>query len=269
MQQKRNSACVLADSKFETGQTNSKFSHGRVPIHAGFGKSQSPIRVKKSSPILPLPIILVWMRFQTLYEGRWIFAVLILLAAGLGYMMSWLAVIPVALFLFCINFFRDPDRIAPADPKAVVAAADGTVTAIEEMDETEVTNSRMNRVSIFLSVFNVHTNRMPLDGKVVYVKHFPGTYLDARNPESSIKNEAMTWGFETPQAVLVVRQITGAIARRIVAWSRQGDQLKKGERFGMIRFGSRTEIYVPLNCEITVKPGDKVYGGATVIARLP
>ena len=209
------------------------------------------------------------MRFQTLYEGRWIFCVLILLAVVLWLVKPPLVVVPALLILFCINFFRDPDREAPADPKAIVAAADGTVTAIEEMDETEVTKTRMKRVAIFLSVFNVHTNRAPLDGRVVYTRHFPGTYLDARNPESSKKNEAMTWGFESPQATLVVRQITGAIARRIVAWSKPGDILKKGERFGMIRFGSRTEVYVPVDCEITVKPGDKVEGGATIIARLP
>jgi phosphatidylserine decarboxylase len=209
------------------------------------------------------------MRFQTLYEGRWIFCVLILLAVVLWLIKPPLVIVPALLILFCINFFRDPDRAAPADPKAIVAAADGTVTAIEEMDETEVTKTRMKRVAIFLSVFNVHTNRAPLDGKVVYNRHFPGTYLDARNPESSKKNEAMTWGFESPQATLVVRQITGAIARRIVAWSKPGDVLKKGERFGMIRFGSRTEVYVPVDCEITVKPGDKVEGGATIIARLP
>jgi len=209
------------------------------------------------------------MRFQTLYEGRWIFAVLIALAAVLWLVNPVLLVVPGLLILFCISFFRDPDRDAPADPKAVVAAADGTVTAVEELDENEVTKSRMKRVAIFLSVFNVHTNRAPLEGRVIYIKHFPGTYLDARNPESSVKNEAMTWGFENPHATLVVRQITGAIARRIVAWSKPGDLLKKGERFGMIRFGSRTEIYVPLNCEIPVKPGDKVRGGATVIAKLP
>ena len=180
-----------------------------------------------------------------------------------------LAFIPLLLIFFCINFFRDPNRTAPSDPKFVVSAADGTVTAIEEMDEDEVTHTRMKRVAVFLSVFNVHTNRAPIAGTVIYNKHFPGTYLDARNPECSKKNEAMTWGFKGPQGLLVVRQITGAIARRIVAWSNPGDSLKKGERFGMIRFGSRTEVYLPLDCEIVVKPGDKVKGGETIIAKLP
>ena len=209
------------------------------------------------------------MRFQTLYEGRWIFGVLFLLAALLYWLRPPLAILPLLLILFCINFFRDPTRIIPADPKSVVSAADGTVSAIEEMEENEVTHTRMKRVAVFLSVFNVHVNRAPIEGSVFYNQHFPGTYLDARNPECSKKNEAMTWGFKGPQGTLVVRQITGAIARRIVGWSKPGDALKKGERFGMIRFGSRTEVYLPLDCEILVKPGDKVKGGETIIAKLP
>jgi phosphatidylserine decarboxylase len=124
-------------------------------------------------------------------------------------------------------------------------------------------------VGIFLSVFDVHTNRAPIDGKVTYLQHHPGLFLDARHVEATTKNEAMTWAFQGADVTLVVRQITGAIARRIVPWSKVGDQLKRGERFGMIRFGSRTEVYVPMESEITVKIGDKVKGGLTVIARLP
>ena len=244
---------------------------GGFPCDEAFSDFRSKFLTATESldPAARPPTIKPKMRFQTLYEGRWVFAVLFALAAMLWFVMHWLVIVPFLLVLFCISFFRDPDRAAPADPKAVVAAADGTVTAVEELDENEVTRSRMKRVAIFLSVFNVHTNRAPIEGKVIYNRHFPGSYLDARNPESSKKNEAMTWGFENPHATLVVRQITGAIARRIVAWSKPGDLLKKGERFGMIRFGSRTEIYLPLDCEVTVKPGDKVQGGATVIAKLP
>lgn len=210
------------------------------------------------------------MRFQTLYEGRWIFAVLFV-AAAVGWALgwTWLVILMGLLVLFCINFFRDPDRQAPADPLAIIAAADGTVADIVEIDETEVLKQRMKRVGIFLSVFNVHTNRAPVDGTVTYIQHFPGTYLDARHSEASKKNEAMTWAFQTPRTTLVVRQITGAIARRIVPWSKIGDSLKVGERFGMIRFGSRTEVYMPLECEITVKIGDKVKGGESIIARFP
>ena len=127
----------------------------------------------------------------------------------------------------------------------------------------------MRRVGIFLSIFDVHTNRAPIDGHIVYRQHRKGLCLDARNPDCSEKNEAMTWAFENPRAILVVRQLTGAIARRIVAWADVGDQLGKGERFGMIRFGSRTEVYLPLAANVSVKVGDHVAGGSTIIARLP
>jgi phosphatidylserine decarboxylase len=210
------------------------------------------------------------MRFQTLYEGRWIFAVLFLLAAvGWALMWWWLLIPALLLIVFCINFFRDPDRVAPADPNAIIAAADGTVADVVEIEEGEVVKQRMKRVGIFLSVFDVHTNRAPIDGKVSYIQHYPGTYHDARHAKASTENEAQTWAFESPTSTIVVRQITGAIARRIVAWSKLGDTLRKGERFGMIRFGSRTEIYCPMDCEITVKIGDKVKGGQTIIARYP
>ena len=209
------------------------------------------------------------MRIQTLYEGRWIFAVLILLGiVGWWVGWAWLVALVLLLILFCVNFFRDPDRAVPTDPDAVVAAADGTVADIVETEESEVLKTRCKRIGIFLSVVDVHVNRAPVEGKITYRKHHPGLFLDARLPDCSIKNEAMVWAFENSRATLVVRQITGAIARRIVAWSKEGDVLKKGERFGMIRFGSRTEVYLPMESTITVNVGDKVRGGATIIARL-
>jgi len=212
------------------------------------------------------------MRFQTLYEGRYIFAVLILAAAASAWLGWWLAVFIVALLiLFCINFFRDPDREIPGDENIVVAAADGVVDEIVEIEETEVLKAKCRRVSIFLNVFDVHVNRSPIAGKIIYTNHYPGTYpgpfLDARNPDCAKFNEALTWAFEG-RATLVVRQITGAIARRIVPWSKLGDTVPKGFRFGMIRFGSRTEVYLPLDAEVTIKIGERVVGGASVIAKL-
>ena len=150
----------------------------------------------------------------------------------------------------------------------VLAAADGTVMDIVELDENEVLKNKTRRVGIFLSIFDVHTNRAPIDGRVVYRQHRPGLCLDARRPDCSEKNESMTWAFENPRVTIVVRQITGAIARRIVTWANVGDELKRGERFGMIRFGSRTELYLPLNAELLVKVGDHVLGGSTIVARL-
>jgi phosphatidylserine decarboxylase len=209
------------------------------------------------------------MRLQTLSEARWILAFLAFLAAGTAWLSVWLFLFFVLLFLCTLAFFRDPERTVPGDPNGIVAAADGTVMDIIELDENQILRTKTRRVGIFLSIFDVHTNRAPIDGKIIYRQHQEGLCLDARRPDCSEKNESMTWAFENPRVTIVVRQITGAIARRIVAWSQIGDELKKGERFGMIRFGSRTELYLPLNAEVLVKVGDHVLGGSTVIARLP
>jgi phosphatidylserine decarboxylase len=209
------------------------------------------------------------MRTQTLFEARWILLFLCICLTGSCFISGWLASF-FALMIFCVlGFFRDPDRVAPPDADAIVAAADGTVTEIGEVDESEILKTRMRRVGIFLSIFDVHTNRAPIDGRITYRQHRKGLCLDARRAESSEKNESMTWAFENSRVTVVVRQLTGAIARRIVAWSQVGDELKKGDRFGMIRFGSRTEVYLPLSATVLVKVGDHVAGGSTIIACLP
>lgn len=209
------------------------------------------------------------MRFQTLFEGRWIFAILFTLAVTCAFFSLWLSLVFVALILYSLAFFRDPNRADPSDQRAVVAAADGTVADIGEIDEKEFLKARTRRVGIFLSIFDVHTNRAPVAGRIAFQQFRKGLFYDARRPECSEKNEAMTWAFQNPRATIVVRQLSGAIARRIVGWAKVGDELKRGERFGMIRFGSRTEVYLPLDAEILVKVGDHVKGGASVIARLP
>ena len=209
------------------------------------------------------------MRFQTLFEARWIFAILFFLALTSWFFSAWLSLLFLILIFYTFFFFRDPDRNVPADPNAVVAAADGVVKDISEVEETEILKTKMRRVGIFLSVFDVHTNRAPINGRILYRQHHEGLCLDARSADCSEKNEAMTWVFENPRATILVRQLTGAIARRIVAWTDVGDQVAKGERFGMIRFGSRTEVYLPLAANVLVKVGDHVAGGSTIIARLP
>jgi phosphatidylserine decarboxylase len=209
------------------------------------------------------------MRLQTLAEARWILAILFFLAFVSWFFSAWLSLLFLVLILYTLFFFRDPDRNISTDLNAVVAAADGTVNDISEIEESEVLKTKMRRVGIFLSIFDVHTNRAPIDGRILYRQHHEGLCLDARSPDCSEKNEAMTWAFENSRATLVVRQLTGAIARRIVAWADVGDQLAKGERFGMIRFGSRTEVYLPLAANVLVKVGDHVAGGSTIIARLP
>jgi phosphatidylserine decarboxylase len=209
------------------------------------------------------------MRAQTLSESRWIVAIFALLTVAGWFLSVWLSLLFLLLIFCTVAFFRDPDRPAPADPKLIVAAADGTVSEILEVDENEILKARTRRVGIFLSIFDVHTNRAPIDGRIIYLQHREGLCVDARRPDCSEKNESMTWAFQNPRVTIVVRQLTGAIARRIVAWAKIGDELKKGERFGMIRFGSRTEVYLPLNAEPLVKAGDHVLGGSTIIARLP
>jgi phosphatidylserine decarboxylase len=208
------------------------------------------------------------MRSQTLYEARWIFAVLALVAIVSAIFLPWLLVLVFLLTVYVFWFFRDPARIAPTDPDAVLAAADGVVADIVEIDEPEVVHATQRRVGIFLSVFDVHTNRAPVEGRIIYKKAHAGLCLDARHADCTTKNRAMTWAFQNSRGTFVVRQLTGMIARRIVGWSEVGDELKKGEHFGMIRFGSRTEVYLPLDAEVLVKVGERVTGGTTVIARL-
>ena len=175
----------------------------------------------------------------------------------------------VILTTFVAYFFRDPERAIPADEAIIVSAADGLVVSVEEMEEPDFQLGRMQRIAVFLSVFDVHVNRSPVTGRVVKTTYKPGQFLDVRHPESSTRNECRSWHLETQRGPVAVRQIAGLVARRIVAWSKEGDMVDRGHRFGMIRFGSRTEVFVPLSCSILVKPGDRVAGAATPIARWP
>ncbi len=208
------------------------------------------------------------MRWQTLWQAKWILLILVLATAGAWRWSPVLTVLPAMLLAFTLYFFRDPHRKIPQGKDLVVSPADGRVTDIETMEETEVTGQTMRRVGIFLSVFDVHVNRAPAEGRVVYTAAHDGTYHDARSPMASTHNAARTWGFDCGGTTLVVRQITGAIARRIVPWAMLGDRLARGEHFGMIRFGSRTEIYLPAGAEVSVAVGQHVRGGETVIGRL-
>jgi len=182
-----------------------------------------------------------------------------------------LAVIVLPFWLFVFSFFRDPERIIPSDPNVLVSPADGKVTHVGEVDNSDDPGRRALRVSIFLSVFNVHVNRDPRAAKIEKVRYFPGEFLDARHSECSKRNEQL-WidmvDTATGQPILV-KQISGAIARRIVCWVKPGDALQTGERFGMIKFGSRTEVLVTADSgwEPCVKVGDMVAGGSTVLLK--
>lgn len=196
--------------------------------------------------------------------------------------LFWILLVPLFLLeLEIVTFFRDPERIIPQEADAVVSPADGVVTNIEEVEEPEF--GKALRISIFLSVFNVHVNRCPFAGEVVDVRYFPGEYLDARNAESAVRNEQLWIDmiFPLPPSPLPegerlkgmpmrVKQISGAIARRIVCWLKPGDKITKGERIGMIKLGSRTDLLIPAGAarEILVKVGDSVRGGATILLKL-
>jgi len=214
------------------------------------------------------PLIIQGMKWRALFEGRWIFAILAIFWVVSLLVVPVFSLLIAGMILFSLYFFRDPERAVPADESLAVSPADGVVVAIEEVEEEEYLHCRVKRIVIFLSVLDVHVNRAPCEGEVIHSVSAKGKFLDARNPESSKANARRTWVFRTMYGDVIVRQITGAIARRIVAWSRVGDRVQRGERFGMIRFGSRTEVDFPLSAQILVKPGDKVAGGATAVARL-
>ncbi len=184
----------------------------------------------------------------------------------------WIALVPLSLvWLEIIYFFRDPDRTVPAEADVLVSPADGTVTHVEEVDEADFPGGRALRISIFLSIFNVHVNRIPRAGTITGIRYFPGAFLDARNPESAVRNEQLWIDMREPNGRPVrVKQISGAIARRIVCWLKDGDSVAKGERLGMIKLGSRTDLLVPAAevASVCVKVGDKVRGGAGVLLRL-
>lgn len=207
-----------------------------------------------------------------MYEGRWIFLLLIIsVVMACTYQVWVLASLLGGLILFCLWFFRDPERNPPSDPALAVSPADGTVTLIDEVQEDQYFRKRMKRVSIFLSVFDVHVNRTPIAGEVLFTEGRGGLYLDARHPEASALNESLFWVFgpkDQPEKAVAVKQITGAIARRIVLWAGLGESMERGERFGMIRFGSRTDLYLPLDAEVLVAVGQKTKGGETAVARM-
>lgn len=176
-----------------------------------------------------------------------------------------------AVFYFLVvNFFRSPRRQFKGNPEnVVVSSADGKVVALEETFENEYLNERVIQLSVFMSVLNVHANWFPVDGEVIFTKHHPGRFLAAYLPKSSTENERSTIVIRTPSGQRVlVRQIAGAMARRIVTYARPGEEASIQDHLGFIKFGSRVDIYLPLGTEIYVKIGDKTIGGITEVGRL-
>lgn len=181
------------------------------------------------------------------------------------------ALLPGILVLFTLYFFRNPRRRISARSDEVVSPADGVVMAVEEVVEENYLRGSALKVSIFLNIFNVHVNRMPIAGEIDYLYYRQGKFLPAFKSHASHLNERNYVGIrweENPAVSILVVQITGFIARRIVCWVKEKEKLAQGELFGMIKFGSCTELYLPLNSEILVKKGQKVRGGETIIGRL-
>lgn len=186
----------------------------------------------------------------------------ILIAFVFGFFQIWTGVIVfIGLALFMAFFFRDPRRLIPDEDDIIVSAADGKVTRIEDRPDGKF-------VSVFLSPVDVHINRAPIAGRVVKVELFQGKKAPATSNQASQTNERNAITIEGEKMTVVCTQIVGILARRIVCWSKEGDHLELGEKFGLIKFGSRTDLLMPANVEVAVKIGDKVVGGETVIARL-
>ncbi|MBI1849597.1 MAG: phosphatidylserine decarboxylase family protein [Planctomycetes bacterium] len=195
-----------------------------------------------------------------------------LLGVGAWFVHPILAIAPLLLLAFVLRFFRDPERPLPPDERAVVSPADGKITDVTVVREEAFLGEEALRVGIFLSVFDVHVNRVPLSGKVAFIEYRPGKFRNALHTEAcSRENEANLVGLIAAGGLRVmVKQISGAIARRIVCPIQIGDSLRRGDRFGMIKFGSRTELFVPTRVEfvVRVKVGDHVKGGETILGVL-
>jgi phosphatidylserine decarboxylase len=182
----------------------------------------------------------------------------------------WLvAILFTVLALWVAYFFRDPERTGERGAQIIVAPADGKLIMITEVDEPTFVGGRANRLSIFMNVFNVHVNRYPVDGTVKYVHYNKGKFLNAAAEKSSIENEQSSVGLESGSRRILVRQIAGLIARRIVTYSKVGDEVKQGDRMGIIRFGSRVDVFIPTDAKLRVKLGVTTIAGNTVLAEMP
>ena len=186
---------------------------------------------------------------------------------------SWplwlLAFVLIIVALWVAYFFRDPERSGPRGDRMLIAPADGKVVLIQEVEEPAFMQGRTRRVSIFMNVFNVHVNRYPVSGTIRYVKYNPGKFLNAAVEKSSLENEQMSVGIEASSGKILVRQIAGLIARRIVTYSKEGETVEQAQRMGLIRFGSRVDVFMPLDAVVRVKIGDMTVAGTTVIADMP
>ena len=198
-------------------------------------------------------------------EGYY-FGVPPLVLGGVFFLLHWnaAAVVLVVLALFVFSFFRDPERVIPAETGAVVSPGDGRVVVVTE---EEYAGRPGKRISIFLAVWNVHVNRAPAEGTITKMEYRPGKFLAAMRERASMENEQNVFTLSTDAGEMVFKQIAGVIARRVVSWKKQDDRVLRGERIGLVRFGSRVDVWLPKDAEILVKLGQNVKGGSSVLAR--
>ncbi|MEE9252088.1 MAG: phosphatidylserine decarboxylase family protein [Thermodesulfobacteriota bacterium] len=187
------------------------------------------------------------------------------LAALLGFTL--LSLVLGLLTFFIAFFFRDPERVAPTGDRSVVSSGDGTVVEVDKALEPHFLNREMSKVGVFLSMLDCHVNRFPISGKIITTKHIEGKFFAANLKRASIENERVATLIETERGEqVVVVQIAGFLARRVVSYKNVGDEVEKGERIGMIKFGSRVDVYLPLEFDLAVNKGEKVTSGETIIA---
>src|SRR4030042_6217250 len=195
-----------------------------------------------------------------------IFAVITVLIYFFG--KPWIAILPLIITLFMVLFFRDPERKIPEGEGIFVSPADGEVILIKDVYEKDYLKAESKEISIFMSLLNVHVNRSSCDGKVSLVKHSSGKFLVAHKDAASMENENTVMVLEGKDGKIVVRQVAGFLARRIVCRAEVGDKLRRGERYGMIKFGSRLDVYLPKDVKIKVKAGDKIKAGESILGQM-
>jgi len=199
------------------------------------------------------------------------FSLLVIFAISFAPPWAGYIVYPILAVLcgLVLYFFRDPDRTTPDDDSLIISPADGKVVLIQDVKEDEYVGEEVTQVSIFLSPLNVHVNRIPISGKLEYVKYYPGKYLMAWEDHASEMNERAHFGVIHPSGMkMMFKQITGFMARRIVYHLEEGDKLKAGERFGIMKFGSRMDLLLPKNVKVDVKIGDKTVAGESIIGKI-
>ena len=208
------------------------------------------------------------MRIPIAKDG-YIFILPLAVLTGIFWALSWFWVtgLFVGLFLFVTWFFRDPERSIPEDPNAIVSPGDGKIVEIIS-EKDPLLDEAYTRVSIFLNVFNVHVNRVPISGKIQATRYNPGKFFNAASHKASLDNEQSAILLNNGHVTILVKQIAGLIARRIVCWAKEGDEYQRGQRFGLIRFGSRVDIFLPEGTDIKVEIGDIVSGGSSIIGHL-